>query len=1007
MSVSSASPTHPGSPHARRGAEDPNRAIREPREDVAGRSQQDEHAPRPGPAFPIVGIGASAGGLEALEALFRRTSADGMAFVVVQHLSPSHPSLLGDILARDTSLNVVAARNGSVVEPNTIYVSPPNAELSLRHGVLRVAPASGDAMHHPIDAFFRTVASDAGPMGIGVVLSGAGTDGTLGLRAIKEGGGITFVQEPGTASQPSMPRSAIDAGAPDACLSPAEIGDELMRLAAHPYVARKRLPRRFAPELLRRLFDRLRRSSGVDFSVYKPGTVERRIERRMALRKLDRLEDYLAFLDARADELNALFGDLRVGVTGFFRDRDPFEALTTTVFPRLVASHGADVPIRIWVPGCSTGEEVYSIAMCLAEYLDSHPSSRTVQIFGTDIDEHALARARRACFSRSIEVDVSPERLQRFFRRYDGDYQVSRQLREHFMFLFPRHDLGKDPPFSRIDLISCRNVLIYMEASLQRKVLRALHYALNPDGCLLLGSSESVGDASDLFSLLDPKVKIYRKKNESLAAAFDVGSQPHPPPAERRTAAQAWSAVEDRPLTSMQQLADHKVLEKFGPPGVLVDEDMDVIQFRGHTGRFLGPSPGAATLNVMKLVRPELLVPLRTTLSRAAKEGRPQVSPPVAPGGDNAAAVVVEVTPIVQALPGRRCFLVLFREAPAPVAPERSPESAEPEAEARQPRVQELERELLVTRDSLQRTVQKLRASNEALQSTNEELQSANEELLSTNEAVETGRAELVSTNEELVTVNQELEKRMVQLSAANDDLHNVMEGVSAPFVIVGMDVRIRHFSAEAARLLDLVPGDVGRPIGYLGAALNAPQLEAVVSATINTARERGRRVRCSDGRWYTARVIPYRTAEHAIHGAFIEFLRAPPQRGLGQVPEVHELVGKVLSTLPHVLMVLDEELRIVWVNKAFFETFVMGAEVLGRSLDEVWPGRTAHPELWQAFEETVAGGKSFAEIWVSHPFGRQDGRPMKFAARCIPAEGNRPALTLVEMEESSGGRAS
>ena len=953
------------------------------------------------PSFPVVGIGASAGGLDALETLTRRLSSDGMAYVVLQHLAPDHESLLTEILARCTSLRVVTISDKMALETNTIYVMPPDANVAVEGGLLRLSPPSERIPRHSIDFFFRSLAAERGTAAIGVVLSGAGSDGTLGLKVIKEAGGITFAQEPATASHPSMPESALDAGCADYCLAPAEIGDELMRLSAHPFVARKRPQRLFSEAILAEIFGRLLRAFGVNFAAYKLATIERRIERRMALQKIERAEDYLKLLEGNFEELNILYGDLLIGVTGFFRDHEPFEALKAVVFPRLLDKRSTDAPIRIWVPGCATGEEVYSIAICLLEYLDGRPAGYRVQIFGTDIDDQALTRARLAVYPQSIEVDVSRERLQRFFSRVDKGYQLSRQVRD--LVVFARHNLGKDPPFSRLDLVSCRNVLIYMQPPLQKKVLKIFHYALNPDAFLLLGSSESVGDAANLFSLLERKLKIYLKKNAPSAAVFDFVSGARVGDAERPSTTPPPASTERRPTVSLQQLADRKVLEKFGPPGVLIDDRMEVVQFRGQTGPYLGPSPGAATLNVLKLVRPELLVELRLGIQRVLAEGLPLTSAPISLWGGRAdTAIILEVLPVQEAGGRDRCVLILFRETSLAAAVEQA-ELAKEEEKRREPRAQELERELLVTKEYLQTTVQDLEASNEELQSANEELQSANEELQSTNEELETSKEELQSTNEELNTVNEELQNRMTQLSVSNDDLQNMLSDISAPVVIVGMDLRIRRFSVAAERLLNLSANDVGRPVAYLEASINAQQIESMVSETINTVRERGHRVRCPDGQWYTMRSIPYRTADHAIRGAVIELLRAPPARRLGEPVEIDELVGRVLSTLPHVLMLLDDQLRILWVNKAFFETFSVGAEVLGRSLDEVWLGRSIEPALWSAFEECAASGRDFGDLIIKHPFGRASDRPMRFSARCIQSEGDRPPLTLILMEEIEG----
>ncbi|MCZ7687642.1 MAG: hypothetical protein M5U28_56445 [Sandaracinaceae bacterium] len=486
---------------------------------------------RPAHPFPVVGIGASAGGLEALERLTTRLAPSGMAFVVLQHLAPGHESVLTDILARGSTLKVVTIENGMKVEPNTIFVAPPNVELALYEGALRVSqPAEKRFPRHSIDAFFRSIASEARASAVGVILSGSGSDGTLGLKAIKEEGGITFVQDPSTAGQPSMPQSALDAGYADFCLSPAEIGEELARLGTHPYVARA-APRPFDEESRVKLMLLLRSAFGIDFGSYKRTTVDRRIQRRLAVHKLERLEDYLTLVATQPRELSVLCSELLIGVTRFFRDAEPFEALKTEALPQLLEDRPSVAPLRVWVAGCSTGEEAYSIAICLVEHLTAASMHHRIQIFATDVDEQALVVARQGLYPQSIELDVSPERLRLFFTRTDKGYQVKRSVRD--LVVFARHNLGKDPPFSRLDLLSCRNVLIYMQPALQRKVLRVFHYALQPSGFLLLGSSESVGEDSDLFALVDRKMRLYQRKARAPVPVFDFATSGPPRPGSR------------------------------------------------------------------------------------------------------------------------------------------------------------------------------------------------------------------------------------------------------------------------------------------------------------------------------------------------------------------------------------------------------------------------------------------------------------------------------------------
>lgn len=948
------------------------------------RRNHEEATPEP-PHFPVVGIGASAGGLEALQALTRRLSPEGTAaFVIVQHQARGHPSLLTEILSRSATIAVTTIRDGLAVAPHTVYVAPPGADVALERGVLVLRPAPEGAPRHTIDELLRSLAEDRGPAALGVILSGAGTDGTLGLRAIKEAGGITFVQTPGTAAQPGMPQSAMAFA--DFSLSPEEIAVELERLCAHPYMAGRRPAPRLDDAALAPIFDCLRRSFQVDFSGYKRGTVVRRLERRMALRRLEDLADYQRVLESSPEERAALHGDLLIGVTAFFRDRAPFEALAATVFPRLLEGRSPDAPIRVWVPGCATGEEAYSITMCLLECLDGRSAAPPIQVFATDIDERALARARQGIYPQGVERDVSPERLQRFFMHKNGGYQVTHQVRD--LVVFARHDLGRDPPFSRLDLISCRNVLIYLQPALQRRVLRTLHYALNPDGFLLLGTSETAGEGSSLFSLVDRQLRLYTRKDAPSGVVFEL-------PLGGRSATAGQPRAPGRPAASVSQLADRMILERFGPPGVLLDEEQQIIQFRGKTGRFLAPAPGAATLDALRVVRPELLAELRAALHQATRTGAPVTSAPVRLGGDEQ-PVVLEVVPLPEGPAPGRCRLVLFHEAPAPApaGPDLAVEGAQPPA----PRVAELERELVTAKAALEGTVEELAGANEELQSSNEELVSLNEELQSSNE-------ELQSTNEELVTVNDELQGRMAQLAQSNDDLQNVLDAVGVPLVIAGPDLRIRRFSRAAAALLHLGPDDVGQTLVKLGPVLGLPQLEALVAEAIRTNRERSHRIAGPDGGWYTLQASPYRTSEGPVRGALLEFVRIPPSRRLGEPFELHELVGKVLSTLPHALLLLDDQLRLVWANKAFFDAFLVGAEVLGRPLEALSEeDRSAQPALWHALDEAAATGKPFGGLLVDRPLGRPTGRPLKVSGRCLPAEGDRGALTLVVMEEVPAG---
>jgi two-component system CheB/CheR fusion protein len=945
--------------------------------------------------FPIVGIGASAGGLEALEALTKRLSTDRMSFVVLQHLAPGHESALTDILARGNAMKVVTVQDGMRLDPGRIHVAPPNVDVLVHQGVLRLMAPNPERRgpRLSIDAFFRSLASDQGATAIGVILSGAGTDGTLGLKAIKEEGGITFVQEPSTAGQSSMPQSALDAGCADFCLSPAEIGDELMRLSQHPYVVPAHPPRVFDEDNRSKLFLLLRTAFGVDFAAYKQSTIERRIQRRMALHKLDRLEDYLKYVQATGGELNVLYSDLLIAVTRFFRDEEPFEALKSLVFPRLLENRNRELPIRIWVPGCATGEEAFSIAINLLEYLEERASNYKIQIFATDIEEQSLARARLAVYPQNIEVDVAPERLQRFFTRSEKGYQVRRAVRD--LVVFARHNVGKDPPFSRIDLVSCRNVLIYMQPSLQKRVLRIFHYALNPNAFLLLGTSESVGDGSELFSLADRKTKIYSKKEAATTAAFDLSfaSRPEPEAPSARLA-------DYRPGISVLQLADRKVLEQYGPPGVVVNEVFDILQYRGKTGRFFEPSPGIATINLLKLARPELLPELRASLRKALVDNVRVISSPVHPWHDNESVTVrLDVTPLPDPGAAGKTFLVLFNEQGGE---SQAVDTAPSESAPIDTRIQELERELASTKEYLKTTSENSEAANEELQSANEELQSANEELQSTNEELETSKEELQSTNEELVTLNEELQNRMAQLNVTSDDLLNVFGATTSALVLVGMDLRIRAFSLAAEKLLNLIPGDVGRPIAYLRAVVKARDLEETVSRAINALAATEQRVRSADGDWYTMRITPYRTADHVIRGAVLELVRAVAGEKEEEPRELRGLGQAILAAVPLGLALLDDKLRITWANESFLGLFHVSADVFGRPLEDLWGGKTEQPGLWRMLEDAAIEGRPFQSAVTLKPFGEPLERSVRFSARRLPRIGEQSALTLIVVEGGS-----
>jgi two-component system CheB/CheR fusion protein len=827
--------------------------------------------------FPIIGVGASAGGLEAFtELLHALPKNNGMAFVFVQHLDPKHVSMLAEILARESKMPVLEARNGVLVQPDHVYVIPRNTSVSMAKRTLRLGPRSlVSGQLTSIDTFFQSLAQDQGVRSIGVLLSGNGSDGTSGLKAIKSAGGIAFVQAPESAKYDGMPRSAIQAGCVDFIRKPAEIGQELVRLVEHPYIGTPGWDgNEVLPETADNLSDILtlvRNASGVDFRHYKPNTVRRRILRRMVLNQAETLAAYLETLRQDPAEVQALYDDLLINVTEFFRDPEMFQAVARQVFPRITAAHrkGASRQIRVWVPGCSTGEEAYSLAIALTEFLGEKVDRISIQIFATDISEHALKIGRSGIYPASIAQSVSPERLRRFFTKSDAGFQVHKHIRDSC--IFARHDVIKDPPFSKLDLISCRNVLIYLGSSLQDRVVPVFHYALNTNGFLVLGSSETIGSHADLFQLVDKKNKIYARK--SGVSRIPLMTPAHQLPAQKAQLPpkpEAWTDLE------LQREADRLVLSKYGPPGIVVDENLKICQFRGQTSQFLEPAAGAASLSVLRMVREGLAAELKGALAKARKEGKP-----VRRDGVHLSNGKVELN--LQVIPFHRNsdhdakYLILFesvRTIPQARHPKGKPPSRLRSLELEN---EHLRQELTSSREYLQSIIEDQEASQAELQSATEEIQSSNEELQSTNEELETAKEELQSTNEELNTVNEELQNRNSQLARMGNDLVNLLANVNMPIVILGNDLRIHRFTPATEKSLNLIPSDIGRPIRDINLRIHVPDLEQKLKEVIESLRPRALDVTDEDGRRYSLRIRPFRTEDHRIDGVVMVFVDLEP----------------------------------------------------------------------------------------------------------------------------------
>jgi two-component system CheB/CheR fusion protein len=1007
-------------------------------------------------ALPIVGIGASAGGLEAFTELLRHLPTDtGMAFVLVQHLDPARESALTGLLAKATSLPVREVANDLPAEPNHVYVIPPNTSLSIENAVLKLQPRRLTAgAHRSIDFFFESLAQDQRERAIGVVLSGTATDGTLGLEAIKAEGGITFAQDE-TARYDSMPRSAIAAGCVDFVLNPADIAKELAHIAQHPLVAGQSAdlvtspeddrasataheddetplpsgghgtPRTRAKQAraegdaargkagdngFKKILLLLRNHCGVDFSLYKSTTIQRRITRRMVLSRQETLEGYASFLRGNAKELDALYSDVLISVTSFFRNPEAFDILKRQVFPRLLARRGDD-PIRVWVLGCSTGQEAYSIAMAFMEAAEHAARMRKLQVFATDLNDALLDKARHGLYAKSLAQDISPERLRRFFTEEEGGYRVRKALRE--AVVFARQNLISDPPFSRVDLVSCRNLLIYLEPSLQKKALPTFHYALKPDGFLFLGASESVGGFTELFEPLDRKHKIFRRKAATTPAFHlpvkkDLGERRSSGVPQRAGAPLGGRRQEEsegfRAELTSQREADRVTLNTYAPPGVLVNADLQILQFRGPTSGYLEPPTGKASFDVLKMARGGLMLPLRAAINKAKKENKAARKENVRfeQNGETRAVNLV-VVPLRNLR--ERCYLILFdatekalrasREQPSSIARVSRPASKKEESR----RIADLERDLAETRDYLQSVQEQHAAANEELQASNEEVQSANEELQSINEELETSTEELESANEELTTVNEEMANSNIELNRLNSDLLNLQH---LAIVLLGPDLTIRRFSAQAEKQFNLMPADVGRPIGNVRHNLDLAGLETFVAEVIVSVREWEREVRDKDGRWYSLRVRPYLTLDNKVDGALLVLIDIDAlKRAERLIAEAREHNDAIIRTVPDPLVVLHGDMRVQSANDAFYRVFGLSpAQVVGRSILELDHGSWNIPELRQLLEDIIPGNSFFNDFEVTHEFGRIGRRTMLLNARTLLQAEGKTKLVLLGIQD-------
>ena len=898
---------------------------------------------------------------------------------------------------------VCEAESGARAQPNHVYVIPPNTLMSIAQGVLQLEPRPED--HHvprPIDHFFRSLAADRKSLAIGVVLSGADSDGAMGLQAIRAEGGIAIVQSETSAKYADMPAAALRAGTVDLILSPEEIGREINGIGQHAAEFGRssgddHSEDRSDETLLNRVFALLHNGAGIDFRGYRRGTILRRIARRMVLHKCDGLEKYASLLESDRSELRALGEDLLINVTSFFRDPESFLTLENEVLPALLDGRSSDSPVRVWVPGCSSGPEVYSIAMCLVDATARLPSAVPIQIFGTDLSERCVAAARAGIYSESETAGFSPELLERFFRRVDRGYQIIQSIRE--MCVFARHNIFVDPPFSRLDLISCRNVLIYLEPALQRQVVATFHYALRPNGYLILGPAEGLRDLTDVFEVVNKEHRFYRRTADRAPLSLEMlgrGFANQPAKSLATAAGAGATSIE----ADVERTAQRIVLSDYAPAWVIVDENLDILHSRGDLAPYLQLPSGRASFSLLKMAREELRADLRKLMARMKKEEASVESHSVLrPDGSEPKRVRIEVRRIASAAPAPPCYLLVFIPDEERGSEILQPDPKRSQTERNSAEVSRLREELALTTQRLESIIAERDAANEDLTSANEEIRSSNEELQSINEELETSKEELQSSNEELNTVNEELENRNRELSRLSDDLENLLSSTTIPIVMLDGDLRIRRFTPAAQTLLNFRAADIGRPIGEIRTRLSVEDLGPVVRKVLETLTPEQIEVQDGEGHWHVLRVRPYRTADNRIEGAVLALIDIDQLRGAERAATAaREFAESVVDTLRTPLLVLRSDLRVRIANRAFYDCYgLSAADVEGRPLHDVPGGHWTVAGLTAALQRLAAAESSSEDIEIEQDLPKLGQRTVAVNARRIRAEGDTQVLVAAE----------
>jgi two-component system CheB/CheR fusion protein len=897
---------------------------------------------------------------------------------------------------------VKEAADGVPLLPNHVYVGPPGARLGVSNGTVEVIETCkrADSATLGIDFFLRSLADDQRERAICVVLSGAGSDGTLGLKAVKAAAGMAMVQDVQSAQYTGMPSSAIATGLADYVLPPGEMPEQLIAYAQGPFLRSGRQDIAAAPAApLQKILLLLRNRTGQSFSSYKTSTVYRRIGRRMNVQQIQGMEEYARFLEENPHELDVLFKELLISVTSFFRDPEAFAALGVGPLRDLLNSRSDNDRVRAWVPGCATGEEAYSVAMVLHECADAANKHFEFQIFGTDLDSAAIETARSGLYPEGIAVDVRPDRLQRYFVHEDSGYRVCKAIRE--MAVFAPQNVIQDPPFTKMDLICCRNLLIYLNADMQQRLLPIFHYALRPGGLLMLGPSETVGGAADLFDIVEKTWKVFRRKETALAATL-----PRIPAESSQTGGEP-GADSSSPVSPGQgkyqvaELVEKWLLGRYSPPSVLVNARGEILHIHGRTGAYLEPAAGRPRMNLLDMAREGLQTELAACLRQVASQQTEIVRKNLRVKANGEYTYVhLSVAKIIDPETIRGLILVSFRPAAPPAR--KGGSKARRWKTAASSHEEQLERQLQETRESLQSTVEELEASNEELKSTNEELQSTNEELQSTNEELETSKEEMQSLNEELSTVNSELQVKVDQLSQANDDMQNLLDSIEVATIFLDEDLRIKRYTESATKIVKLIQTDVGRPIDDLATNLKYDNLDEIAREVLKTLVPREVEVETKDGRYHMMRIMPYRTAKNVVSGLVVTLVDVHKLKTAQQHGENGpELFRGILKELPLPLVLLNHELRVESANLAFCELFRLApGEVEDRILFRIGDGDWDLPGLRPLLEAVLSQGEKFEKFQVEREFRGVGRKRFLLSGRRLDQDGGAPALILAALHD-------